>query len=161
MQRSINMANSWLWLLLNNEPRLDSTNDQAAVYNGIGSITSHDLSITFDFKNNSSVIESWSTIYLATSINVTITSKSLSILSIVEYERFYVVSISLLHMWGFPDSKVHRVNMGPTWGRQDQGGPMLAHEPCYLGFHSRQGCATKWNSIAIVSEQRINETEDL
>ena len=23
----------------------------------------------------------------------------------------------------FPDSKVHGANMGPNWGRQDQGGP--------------------------------------
>ena len=23
----------------------------------------------------------------------------------------------------FPDSKVHRANMGPIWGRQDPGGP--------------------------------------
>ena len=25
-----------------------------------------------------------------------------------------------------PDSKVDGANMGPTWGRQDPGGPMLA-----------------------------------
>ena len=25
-----------------------------------------------------------------------------------------------------PDSKVHGANMGPAWGRQDPGGPMLA-----------------------------------
>ena len=24
-----------------------------------------------------------------------------------------------------PDSKVHGVNMGPTWGRQDPGGPHI------------------------------------
>ena len=24
---------------------------------------------------------------------------------------------------GIPDSKVHRANMGPIWGRQDPGGP--------------------------------------
>ena len=28
-----------------------------------------------------------------------------------------------------PDSKVHGTNMGPIWGRQDPGGPMLA--PCW------------------------------
>ena len=32
----------------------------------------------------------------------------------------------------FPDSKVYGANMGPTWGRQDPGGP---HEDCYLGRH--------------------------
>ena len=25
-----------------------------------------------------------------------------------------------------PDNKVHGANMGPIWGRQDPGGPMLA-----------------------------------
>ena len=25
----------------------------------------------------------------------------------------------------YPDSKVHGANMGPIWGRQDPGGPML------------------------------------
>ena len=32
-----------------------------------------------------------------------------------------------------PDSKVHGANMGPIWGRQDPGGPHVAHESCYLG----------------------------
>ena len=31
-----------------------------------------------------------------------------------------------------PDNKVHMANMGPTWGRQDLGGP---HERCYLGLY--------------------------
>ena len=26
-----------------------------------------------------------------------------------------------------PDSKVHGANMGPTWGRQDPGGPCVGH----------------------------------
>ena len=26
-----------------------------------------------------------------------------------------------------PDSKVHGANMGPTWGRQDPGGPHVGH----------------------------------
>ena len=29
--------------------------------------------------------------------------------------------------WNFPDSKVHGANMGPTWGRQDPGGPHVGH----------------------------------
>ena len=33
----------------------------------------------------------------------------------------YEMHVSIL--FGFPDSKVHVANMGPTWGRQDQGGP--------------------------------------
>ena len=27
----------------------------------------------------------------------------------------------------YPDSKVHGANMGPTWGRQDPGGPYVGH----------------------------------
>ena len=27
----------------------------------------------------------------------------------------------------FPDSKVHGAYMGPTWGRQDPGGPHVGH----------------------------------
>ena len=27
----------------------------------------------------------------------------------------------------YPDSKVHRANMGPTWGQQDPGGPHVGH----------------------------------
>ena len=26
-----------------------------------------------------------------------------------------------------PDSKIHGANMGPTWGRQDPGGPHVGH----------------------------------
>ena len=29
--------------------------------------------------------------------------------------------------WNTPDSKVHGANMGPTWGRQDPGGPHVGH----------------------------------
>ena len=36
----------------------------------------------------------------------------------------------VLNTQNTPDSKVHGANMGPTWGRQDPGGP---HELCYLG----------------------------
>ena len=28
-----------------------------------------------------------------------------------------------LNSVGAPDSKIHGANMGPTWGRQDSGGP--------------------------------------
>ena len=27
----------------------------------------------------------------------------------------------------YPDSKFHGANMGPTWGRQDPGGPHVGH----------------------------------
>ena len=36
---------------------------------------------------------------------------------------FVLLSFCDNNHWGFPDSKVHGANMGPIWGRQDQGGP--------------------------------------
>ena len=30
------------------------------------------------------------------------------------------------HWKGYPDSKVHGANMGPTWGRQDPAGPHVS-----------------------------------
>ena len=36
--------------------------------------------------------------------------------------------------WPHPDSKVRGANVGPIWGRQDQGGP---YELCYLGIYSK------------------------
>ena len=41
-----------------------------------------------------------------------------------------------------PDSKVYGANMGPTWGRQDPGGPH--DEPCYLGCYPDGHC---WDLI--------------
>ena len=32
----------------------------------------------------------------------------------------------------FPDSKVHGANMGPTWGRQDPGGPHVGPVKLYI-----------------------------
>ena len=40
---------------------------------------------------------------------------------------FFPYSTVLLHC---PDSKLHRANTGPTWGRQN---PCMPHESCYLG----------------------------
>ena len=34
----------------------------------------------------------------------------------------------------YPDSKVHGANMGPIWGRQDPGGPMLAPWTLLSGY---------------------------
>ena len=31
--------------------------------------------------------------------------------------------ITAVRLYTYPDSKVHGANMGPTWGRQDPGGP--------------------------------------
>ena len=35
-----------------------------------------------------------------------------------------ILGVSLQHL---PDSKVHGASMGPTWGRQDPGGPHFGH----------------------------------
>ena len=32
----------------------------------------------------------------------------------------------LLHLYADPDSNVHGINMGPTWGQQDPGGPHVS-----------------------------------
>ena len=32
-----------------------------------------------------------------------------------------------LEKQGVPDSKIHGANVGPTWGRQDPGGPHAGH----------------------------------
>ena len=44
--------------------------------------------------------------------------------------------LSTVDCYAFPDSKVHGANLGPIWGRQDPGGPLLSHELCYLGLPS-------------------------
>ena len=33
----------------------------------------------------------------------------------------------MLSLYQYPDSKVHGANVGPTWGRQEQGGPHVRH----------------------------------
>ena len=33
------------------------------------------------------------------------------------------IYVNTMTVAAFPDSKVHGVSMGPTWGRQDPGGP--------------------------------------
>ena len=33
----------------------------------------------------------------------------------------------LLFLYEYPDNKIHGTNMGPTWGRQDPGGPHFGH----------------------------------
>ena len=42
-----------------------------------------------------------------------------------------------VYWFAFPDSKVHGANMGPTWGRQDPGGPHVGpmNFAIWFGFH--------------------------
>ena len=35
----------------------------------------------------------------------------------------------------YPDNKVHGANMGPTWGRQDPGGPHVGHVNLAIWAH--------------------------
>ena len=54
---------------------------------------------------------------------------------LVSKEQHWSIA-NFLH--NFFDNKVHGVNMGPIWGRQDPGrppgwAPCWPHEPCYLG----------------------------
>ena len=44
-----------------------------------------------------------------------------------------------------PDSKVHGANVGPTWGRQDPGGPHVGHMNFVIWDDVKQsGAGTKW-----------------
>ena len=40
--------------------------------------------------------------------------------------RVKASSLNAIMIINYTDSKVHGANMGPIWGRQDPGGPMLA-----------------------------------
>ena len=40
---------------------------------------------------------------------------------------WYQAALPYIHIWYIPDSKVHGAKMGPTWGRQDPGGPRVGH----------------------------------
>ena len=51
-------------------------------------------------------------------------------------KQIFYFLLKFVHLWHFqirfisfphPDSKVHGTNMGPTWGRQDPGGPHVGH----------------------------------
>ena len=46
------------------------------------------------------------------------------------------------HSGDLPDSKIHGANMGPIWGRQDPGGPMLAPWVLLSGLSCSQGFVT-------------------
>ena len=46
----------------------------------------------------------------------------------------------------YPDSKVHGANMGPIWGRQDPGGPMLAPRILLSGYLTIEA-ETRWSSF--------------
>ena len=43
------------------------------------------------------------------------------------FSYYHQLHISMTYCSLVPDSKVHGANMGPTWGRQDPGGPHVGH----------------------------------
>ena len=47
------------------------------------------------------------------------------VINMVCHERYTILLASLLCVQLFPDSKVIGANMGPTWVRQDPGGPRV------------------------------------
>ena len=46
---------------------------------------------------------------------------------IMSHQKQLTDTIGLTTYYKYPDSKVHGDNMGPTWGRQDPGGPHVGH----------------------------------
>ena len=44
-----------------------------------------------------------------------------------ETKKYIGDAISSQQIENIPDNKVHGANMGPTWGRQDPGGPHVGH----------------------------------
>ena len=55
------------------------------------------------------------------------TAKDTHIYSGVNYQCLEVICNPSVEDEDSPDSKVHRANMGPTWGRPDPGGPHVGH----------------------------------
>ena len=41
----------------------------------------------------------------------------------VPHSYIWLNSLTYAMTWHIPDSNAHEANMGPIWGRQDQGGP--------------------------------------
>ena len=40
-------------------------------------------------------------------------------------ERHYICCVYIVHFHDYPDNKVRGANIGPIWGRQDPGGPLV------------------------------------
>ena len=62
----------------------------------------------------------------------------------------YSVSYAIFGKQRIPDSMVHGANMGPIWGRQDQGGPHVGPMNfviCDVSVHIYVWCETKGASV--------------
>ena len=51
-----------------------------------------------------------------------------------------------------PDSKIHGANVGPTWGRQDPGGPHDGHMNLAIWDDMTTTCGTtSWEKVGILT----------
>ena len=62
----------------------------------------------------------------------------------------------MYYEWITRDSKIQGANMGPSWGRQDPGGP---HELCYLGLKALVLTRMYVGIFVSVSTVEMNWTE--
>ena len=60
------------------------------------------------------------------------------------HARWYNICDACYPQRSVPDSKVHGVNMGPTWDRRDPGGPHVGHVKLAI-----------WGYIASMSVERV------
>ena len=60
-----------------------------------------------------------------------------------------------------PDSKVHGANMGPTWGRQNPGGPIVGHVNLVLWEAIQQSpkLSVIWCAMTLTSDTKLNNRE--
>ena len=54
-----------------------------------------------------------------------------------------------------PDSKVHEANMGPTWGRQDPGGPHVGHIWLWTFLSGQSSKLTHWGRVTHVCVAKL------
>ena len=64
---------------------------------------------------------------------------------LVSTRKYSMMTISI------PDSKVHGANMGPIWGRQDPGGPMLAPWTLLYTTYDKRTINRSWSSRMVDS----------
>ena len=57
-----------------------------------------------------------------------------------------------------PDSKVHGANMGPTWGRQDLGGPYVGHVNLAIWVRFSHAAITLSNFSTLKYKHRCHNT---
>ena len=61
-----------------------------------------------------------------------------------------------------PDSKIHGVNVGPTWGRQDPGGPHVCHTNLAIWDMTKHNAMRNyWKQLHNENAYDINHEMDL